>query len=137
MEPLIETANAEARAAALEEQRAAEARAAARSAVALGAGVNALPTPPVAPSTHHPAAVYWGVDSLFDAHVELVARQLAALPEATAAGDVLWLGNHPIRHVSICGLVVSMHPKHPVVGHESRLSFVIDDTTGVVECVRG
>lgn len=132
----IAAANPEAAVAALEEQRAAVERDAARAAAAHAAGADALPAPPVAHPSEHPARVYWGVDPLFDAHVELTAKQLAVLPDASANGDVLWLGNHPIRHVSVCGLVSRVHPKHPVPGNDAFIKFEVDDTTGPIQCVR-
>ena len=75
----------------------------------------------VAPIDHRPAMRVWALDPLFSAHVKLLGSQLAALPAATQApdGDVAWLLNHPIRHVEVAGVCVSVDPKHPVPG--SRL----------------
>lgn len=51
---------------------------------------------------------------------------------------MVWLRNHAIKHVSVCGLVVSVHPKHPVPGPggDTKLVLQLDDTCGLVECVR-
>ena len=132
----VQTANPERAEAALDEMRAMAASQAERVAKARDAGVDSMPSPPVARPGERPAKLYWGLDPLFDAHVELMSRQLTALRDATHNGDVVWLGNHAVRHVSMCGVVVSVHPKQPVLGHERCTTFQLDDTTGRVDCVR-
>jgi hypothetical protein len=93
--------------------------------------------PLVAPPDHRPEPRFWALDPLFSAHVKLLGSQLAALPAATEApeGDVVWLLNHPIRYLDAVGVCVSVDPKHPVPGHDLRLSFTLDDGSGLIECV--
>ena len=93
--------------------------------------------PLVSPVAHRPAAKYWPLDPLFSAHVKLISSQLSALPAAEEApdGSVVWLCNHPIQHVDLVGVCVSIDPKNAVRGHDVRLSFTLDDSRGSVDCV--
>ena len=82
-----------------------------------------------------PDSLLWGLDPLFSVPVRLIARHLAALPSATADGDVCWLFDHPVRHVDVMGTVISVDPRNPLPD-ERRVSFTLDDGTGLVECVQ-
>ena len=84
-----------------------------------------------------PAMKYWALDPLFCAHVKLLAAHLSVLRAADQApdGDVVWLSNHPIRYVDIVGVCISVDPKHAVPGHDTRISFTLDDGSGLAECV--
>ena len=135
----IEAADPERAADAFAEVRAAELRDAARAEAAAEVGVNLLPIPRAAPAAELPTELYWGLDPLYDAHVEVLAKQLHAFPDATPNGDIVWMGNHPIRFASICGLVVRLDPKNPlpgVDGVDRPISFQLDDTTGTIDCAR-
>ena len=136
---MLEAADPELAADAATERRAIEMRDAARAQAAAEVGVHLLPIPQVARAAELPGELYWGLDPLFDAHVEVLAKQLAAFPDATPRGDVVWMGNHPIRNISVCGLLIQLDPKNPlpgVDGVEKPISFQLDDTTGAIDCVR-
>ena len=51
-------------------------------------------------------------------------------------GDVLWLRNHPVRLFDVMGVVVGLHPRAPSLANcGERVTFTLDDSTGLVECV--
>ena len=91
----------------------------------------------VLPTAERPDVELWALDPLFAANVTLLAAQLHALPDAVQApaGDVIWLGNHPVQHLDVCGVVVSVDPKNAVPGADRRVSFQLDDGTGLIDCV--
>jgi hypothetical protein len=90
--------------------------------------------PLVAPAVARPDEIHWGLDPLFSAHVKVLACHLAALPDASPLGDAAWLSNHPIRYVDVLGVIISLDPRHPTP-NDSRVSFTLDDGTGLIECV--
>ena len=69
------------------------------------------------------------------APVRLLAAHLLRLPESDT-GDVLWLRNHPVRLFDVMGVVVGLHPRAPSLANcGERVTFTLDDSTGLVECV--
>lgn len=93
----------------------------------------ATAAPLVAPEQQRPPPELWGCDPVWSSSVRLLAVHLARLPWA-AQGDVCWLGNHPVRSVEIVGIVVELNPRNPREAEE-RVSLILDDGSGLVECV--
>lgn len=89
----------------------------------------------VAPPGDRPARKHWALDPLFSTNVKMLAAMMHALPEATTAGDVLWLVNHPVRHVDVLGTVISLDPRRPMPAIDRRVSVTLDDGSGLIECV--
>ena len=77
----------------------------------------------------------WGLDPLFSTPVKLIGCHLAAMTDASREGDVCWL-NHsrPVRYVDMVGTVICIDPCRPLPG-DTRVSFTLDDTTALTECV--
>ena len=90
------------------------------------------PDPLVAPAIYRTDVCHWGADRVTSAPVRLLAH-LLRLPES-GTGDVLWLRNHPVRLFDVMGVVVG--PRAPSLANcGERVTFTLDDSTGLVECV--
>ena len=87
------------------------------------------------PPSERPAPQYWGLDPLFHAHVALLAAQINALSEDPTDKSVLWLGNHPVQRCEVVGIVVELRQNYADDGGASRLSFQLDDGSGLINCV--
>ena len=93
------------------------------------------PDPLVAPAIYRTDVCHWGADRVTSAPVRLLAAHLLRLPESDT-GDVLWLRNHPVRLFDVMGVVVGLHPRAPSLANcGERVTFTLDDSTGLVECV--
>mgnify|MGYP002632065173 CR=1 FL=1 len=89
----------------------------------------------VAPVDQCAEASYWGLDPLWSADVKILASHLATLADAAPAGDWCFLSNHAIHKVDVMGIVISMDPVRLQANGKERLSFTLDDSTGLIDCV--